>query len=29
MAVIFPIIGGLKAKEGEVYRYPMTIRFIK
>ena len=29
MAVIFPIIAGLKAKEGEVYRYPMTIRFIK
>ena len=29
MAIIFPIVAGLKAKEGEVYRYPMTIRFIK
>jgi len=29
MAVVFPIIAGLKAKEGEVYRYPMTIRLIK
>ena len=29
MAIIFPILAGLKAKEGEVYRYPMTIRFIK
>ena len=29
MAVVFPIVAGLKAKEGEVYRYPMTIRFIK
>ncbi len=29
IAVVLPILGGLKAKEGEVYRYPMTIRFIK
>jgi uncharacterized Tic20 family protein len=29
MAIVFPILAGLKAKEGEVYRYPMTIRFIK
>ncbi|NNC88868.1 MAG: DUF4870 domain-containing protein [Akkermansiaceae bacterium] len=27
--IILPIIAGLKAKEGEFYRYPMTIRFLK
>ena len=29
MAVVLPILAGIKAKEGEVYRYPLTIRFIK
>ncbi len=29
MAVIFPIIAAVKANEGEYYRYPLTIRFIK
>jgi uncharacterized Tic20 family protein len=28
MALVFPIIAGLKANEGEEYVYPMTIRFI-
>jgi hypothetical protein len=28
-ALIFCIMGGLKAKEGEAYRYPINIRFIK
>lgn len=28
-AVVLPIVVGLKARAGEVYRYPMTIRFIK
>ncbi|XAM00651.1 DUF4870 domain-containing protein [Phycisphaeraceae bacterium D3-23] len=27
--VIFCIMGALKAKEGEAYRYPVNIRFIK
>jgi uncharacterized Tic20 family protein len=27
--VIFPIIGAMKANEGERYRYPLSIRFIK
>jgi len=29
MMIIFPIIAGLKANDGETYRYPMTYRFIK
>ncbi len=29
VAVVLPIVAGLKARAGEVYRYPMTIRFIK
>lgn len=29
MAVVFPIIGAIKANDGEFYRYPLTIRFIK
>lgn len=28
-AIIYTIIGALKAKEGELYRYPFTIRFLK
>ena len=29
MVVVFPIIAGLKANEGNFYHYPMTIRFLK
>jgi len=29
LVVVFSIIGGLKAKEGVLYRYPLTIRMIK
>jgi uncharacterized Tic20 family protein len=30
MAIIFPIIGGLKANnEGELWEYPLTIKFLK
>ncbi len=29
ISVIFPIIGAIKANNGEVWRYPMSIRFIK
>ncbi|EGF29918.1 DUF4870 domain-containing protein [Rhodopirellula baltica] len=28
LSVIFPIIGGIKASQGEVWKYPMTIRFV-
>ena len=27
LAVVFPIIGGIKANNGEVWRYPMSITF--
>jgi hypothetical protein len=27
--IAYPIIGGLKANNGEVWHYPMTIRFIR
>jgi hypothetical protein len=26
--IVFPLIGGLKANQGEVWRYPLTIQFI-
>jgi uncharacterized Tic20 family protein len=29
MAVVFPIIGGIKANNGEFWKYPLTIEFIK
>jgi uncharacterized protein len=29
LAVVFPIIGGIKANNGELWRYPMTINIIK
>jgi len=29
VAVIFPIIGGIKANNGEVWRYPCSINFFK
>lgn len=29
LSLIFPIIGGVKASEGEVWPYPLSIRFFK
>jgi len=29
MMIVFPIIAALKANEGEHYRYPIAIRFLK
>ena len=29
LGFIFPIIGAVKANNGEFYRYPLTIRFLK
>ena len=29
MAIIFPIIGGIKANNGEFWDYPLTIKFLK
>lgn len=29
LCVVFPIIGGLKANSGEVWRYPLSITFFK
>lgn len=29
LAIICPIIGGIKANQGIVWRYPLTIRFLK
>jgi uncharacterized Tic20 family protein len=29
VGVFFPIIGGIKANNGELWEYPLTIRFIK
>jgi uncharacterized Tic20 family protein len=29
VAVVFPIIGGVKANNGEVWRYPLSMRFLK
>ncbi len=29
MAVIFPIIGAVKANNGEMWNYPLTIKFLK
>jgi len=26
--VVFPVIGGMKAKDGHLWKYPMTIRFV-
>jgi len=27
VAVAFPIVGAIKASDGEVWRYPLSIRF--
>lgn len=29
MWVLFPIIGGIKASNGEIWRYPFSITFLK
>lgn len=29
LAIIFPIIAGLKANNGELWNYPLTIKFLK
>ena len=29
IGIIFPIIGGVKANNGELWQYPMTIKFLK
>lgn len=29
LAIIFPIIGGIKANNGEMWNYPLTIKFLK
>ncbi|MBP9108647.1 MAG: DUF4870 domain-containing protein [Pyrinomonadaceae bacterium] len=29
MGIVFPIIGGIKANNGELWSYPLTIKFLK
>ena len=29
MGIIFPIMGAVKANNGELWEYPLTIKFIK
>lgn len=29
MGILFPIIGGVKANSGELWEYPLTIKFLK
>ena len=29
LGIIFPIIGGIKANNGDLWEYPLTIKFIK
>ncbi|MEO8073360.1 MAG: DUF4870 domain-containing protein [Acidobacteriota bacterium] len=29
MGIVFPIIGGIKANKGELFEYPLTIKFLK
>ncbi|HEY0461162.1 MAG TPA: DUF4870 domain-containing protein [Pyrinomonadaceae bacterium] len=29
LSVVFPIIGGIKANNGELWEYPLTIKFLK
>ena len=29
MSLVFPIIGGIKANNGELWEYPLTIKFLK
>ena len=28
LGVVFPIIGGIKANDGEAWKYPLSIRFL-
>lgn len=29
VSIVFPIIGGIKANNGELWEYPLTIKFLK
>ena len=29
IAIVFPILGGLKARDGILWKYPITITFLK
>ena len=29
MGIVFPIIGAIKANNGELWEYPLTIKFLK
>ena len=29
LCIVFPVIGGIKANNGEVWKYPLTIQFLK
>ena len=29
MSIVFPIVGGIKANKGELWEYPLTIKFLK
>ncbi|MGA2060305.1 MAG: DUF4870 domain-containing protein [Thermoguttaceae bacterium] len=29
LCIIFPIVGGIKAKNGELWKYPLSIQFFK
>lgn len=29
ISIVFPIIGGIKANNGELWEYPLTIKFLK
>jgi uncharacterized Tic20 family protein len=29
VAIVFPIIGAVKANNGELWEYPLTIKFLK
>lgn len=29
IAIVFPIIGGIKANNGQLWRYPLSINFLK
>lgn len=29
MGIVFPIVGGIKANNGELWEYPLTIKFLK
>jgi uncharacterized Tic20 family protein len=29
MSIVFPIIGAIKANNGELWEYPLTIKFLK